>query len=89
MSSSTLGSLGLNHEFLNSRAPLRFAAAFDGRSSRFRVYNNAPSQTVHAAFEESLSGTTLGPRTYSFDSRESSSKRGIVLLVSVVPVTNT
>lgn len=43
MSSSTLGSLGLNHEFLNSRAPLRFAAAFDGSSSRFRVYDNAPS----------------------------------------------
>ena len=43
MSSATLGSLGLNHEFLNSRAPLRFAAAFDGRSSRFRVYDNAPS----------------------------------------------
>ena len=40
---ATLGNLGLNHEFLNSRAPLRFAAAFDGRSSRFRVYNNAPS----------------------------------------------
>ena len=43
MSSAALGSLGLNHEFLNSRAPLRFAAAFDGRSSRFRVYSNAPS----------------------------------------------
>lgn len=43
MSSSVLGNLGLNHEFLNSRAPLRFAAAFDGRSSRFRVYDNAPS----------------------------------------------
>lgn len=43
MSSSMLGNLGLNHEFLNSRAPLRFAAAFDGRSSRFRVYDNAPS----------------------------------------------
>lgn len=56
MSSSTLGSLGLYHEFLNSRAPLHFAAAFDGRSSRFRVYNNAPSQTVHAAFEEGLCG---------------------------------
>lgn len=41
--STTLGNLGLNHEFLNSRAPLRFAAAFDGRSSRFRVYDNAPS----------------------------------------------
>ena len=43
MSSTALGNLGLNHEFLNSRAPLRFAAAFDGRSSRFRVYDNAPS----------------------------------------------
>lgn len=43
MSSTALGNLGLNHEFLNSRAPLRFAVAFDGRSSRFRVYNNAPS----------------------------------------------
>lgn len=43
MSSSTLGNLGFNHEFLNSRAPLRFAAAFDGRSSRFLVYDNAPS----------------------------------------------
>ena len=43
MSSTALGNLGLNHEFLNSHAPLRFAAAFDGRSSRFRVYNNAPS----------------------------------------------
>lgn len=43
MSSTALGNLGFNHEFLNSRAPLRFAAAFDGRSSRFRVYDNAPS----------------------------------------------
>lgn len=43
MSFAMLGSLGLNHEFLNSRAPLRFAATFDGRSSRFRVYDNAPS----------------------------------------------
>lgn len=43
MSSAMLGNLGLNHEFLNSRAPLRFAAAFDGRSSRFRVYDNSPS----------------------------------------------
>lgn len=80
MSSTTLGNLGLDHEFFNSRAPLRFAAAFDGRSSRFRVYDNAPSYTVHAAFEENLCGTTLGPRTYSFDSRESSSRRGIVLV---------
>lgn len=56
MSSSTLGNIGFNHEFLNSRAPLRFAAAFDGRSSRFRVYDNAPSYTVHAAFEENLCG---------------------------------
>ena len=43
MSSTALGNLGLNHKFLNSRAPLRFAAAFDGRSSRFCVYDNAPS----------------------------------------------
>ena len=43
MSSAALGNLDLNHEFLNSRAPLRFAAAFDGRSSCFRVYDNAPS----------------------------------------------
>ena len=43
MCSSTLGNLGFNHKFLNSRAPLRFAAAFDGRSSRYRVYDNAPS----------------------------------------------
>ena len=43
MSSTALGNLGLNHEFLNSRAPLCFAAAFDGRSSCFRVYDNAPS----------------------------------------------
>lgn len=43
MSSSALGNLGLNHEFLNSRAPLRFAVTFDGRSSRFRIYDNAPS----------------------------------------------
>ena len=43
MSSAALGNLDLNHEFLNSRAPLRFAAAFDGRSSRLRVYDNAPS----------------------------------------------
>ncbi len=43
MSSTALGNLGLNHEFLNSRAPLRFTAAFDGRSSRFRVYDNASS----------------------------------------------
>lgn len=43
MSSAALGNLDLNHEFINSRAPLRFAAAFDGRSSRLRVYDNAPS----------------------------------------------
>ena len=43
MPSAALRSLGLNHEFLNSRAPLRFAAAFDSRSSRFRVYDNASS----------------------------------------------
>ena len=43
MSSAMLGNLGFNHEFLNSRAPLRFAAAFNGRSSRFRVYDNTPS----------------------------------------------